>query len=361
MNQTSTTSALQQSNKLRFWHLWAMALRIVLWLLVTCWALFALAWAVLHGIIVPRIDEFRPQLEIQATKALGVPVRIGQVAAVAHGMVPSFELKDVVLLDPQGREALRLNRVLTAISPASLLQLNVEQLYIENPNLEIRRNLDGKIFIAGLDLSDKDKTSSGGLDWFFSQPEFLVRNGTVRWVDEKPNGVMGVPPPLVLTQVDFVSRNPFNRHLLRIDATPPPEWGERLSIQGVFQQSFLSPDKGKWLDLTGDIYADFKKIDVSHLSRYIQFSSQFGQGVGQMQAWVSLRKAAWTQFTTDVVLSKVDATLGKGLAPLALQSMSGRFIGKQIKNGFEFSTQNLKFQTQYGLSWPGGNVFFSQT
>ena len=80
-----------------------------------------------------------------------------------------------------------------------------------------------------------------------------------------------------------------------------------------------------------------------------------------MQAWVSLRKAAWTQFTTDVVLSKVDATLGKGLAPLALQSMSGRFIGKQIKNGFEFSTQNLKFQTQDGLSWPGGNVFFSQT
>ena len=361
MNQTSTTSALQQSNKLRFWHLWAMALRIVLWLLVTCWALFALAWAVLHGIIVPRIDEFRPQLEIQATKALGVPVRIGQVAAVAHGMVPSFELKDVVLLDPQGREALRLNRVLTAISPASLLQLNVEQLYIENPNLEIRRNLDGKIFIAGLDLSDKDKTSSGGLDWFFSQPEFLVRNGTVRWVDEKPNGVMGVPPPLVLTQVDFVSRNPFNRHLLRLDATPPPEWGERLSIQGAFKQSLLSPDKGKWSDWTGDIYADFKKIDVSHLSRYIQFSSQFGQGVGQMQAWVSLRKAAWTQFTTDVVLSKVDATLGKGLAPLALQSMSGRFIGKQIKNGFEFSTQNLKFQTQDGLSWPGGNVFFSQT
>ncbi|MBP7308917.1 MAG: TIGR02099 family protein [Polaromonas sp.] len=361
MNQTSPISALQQSKNLGFWRFCALASRIILWLIVLCWALFALAWVVLHGIIVPRIDELRPQLEIQATKALGVPVRIGQVAAVAHGMVPSFELKDVVLSDLQGREALRLNRVLTAISPASLLQLNVEQLYIESPNLEIRRNLAGKIFIAGLDLSDKDKTSSGGLDWFFSQPEFLVRNGTVRWVDERPNGIMGVPPPLVLSQVDFVSRNPFNKHLLRLDATPPPEWGERFSLQGAFKQSLLSPDKGKWSDWNGEIYANFKKIDVSHLSRYIQFSSQFGRGVGQMQAWVSLRKAAWTQFTTDLVLSEVDATLGKGLEPLALQSMSGRFFGKQIKSGFEFATQNLKFQTQDGLSWPGGNVFFSQT
>ena len=95
MNQTSPISALQQSKNLGFWRFCALASRIILWLIVLCWALFALAWVVLHGIIVPRIDELRPQLEIQATKALGVPVRIGQVAAVAHGMVPSFELKDV--------------------------------------------------------------------------------------------------------------------------------------------------------------------------------------------------------------------------------------------------------------------------
>ena len=76
MNQTSPISALQQSKNLGFWRFCALASRIILWLIVLCWALFALAWVVLHGIIVPRIDELRPQLEIQATKALGVPVRI---------------------------------------------------------------------------------------------------------------------------------------------------------------------------------------------------------------------------------------------------------------------------------------------
>jgi uncharacterized protein (TIGR02099 family) len=57
----------------------------------------------------------------------------------------------------------------------------------------------------------------------------------------------------------------------------------------------------------------------------------------------------------------VDATLGKGLEPLALQSMSGRLIGRKLAQGFEAETQNLQFQTQDGLRWPGGNMMFSQT
>ena len=345
----------------KFWKIACSVSRFLLWIAIIAWGIFAVAWIVLHVVIVPRIGDFRPQLEIQASKALGVPVRIGAVVATSSGLIPSFELKDVALLDPQGREALRLPRILAAISPSSLLQLSFEQLYIDQPELEIRRSANGKILVAGLDFSKPDSTSADGLDWFFSQPEFVIRNGTVRWVDEQPNGAMGVPPPLALTQVDFVSRNPFNKHLLRLDATPPPDWGNRLSLRGDFTQSLLSVDKGQWRDWTGQIYADFSKVDVSHLSRYVKFSSQFGRGVGALRVWTTLTKGAWTSSTADVALAQVDATLGAGLEPLALQSMSGRLSGREIKQGFEFSTQNLQFQTRDGLRWPGGNVFFSQT
>lgn len=328
---------------------------------MAAWGLFAVAWIVLHGVIVPRIGDFRPRLEIEASKALGVPVRIGAIMATSVGIIPSFELKDVTLLDGAGRVALKLPRILAAISPSSLLQLSFEQLYIDQPELEIRRAVDGKIFVAGLDFSKPDSDSSDALDWFFSQPEFVIRNGTLRWVDEQANGAMGVPPPLELSKVDFVSRNPFNKHLIRLDATPPPAWGERFSMRGIFTQSLLSTDKGKWRAWAGQVYADFSKVDVSQLSQYVKFSSQFGRGVGALRVWTSVAKGAWVSSTADVALSQVDATLGAGLEPLALQSMSGRLMGRQIKQGFEFSTQNLQFQTRDGLRWPGGNVFFSQT
>jgi uncharacterized protein (TIGR02099 family) len=277
------------------------------------------------------------------------------------GIIPSFELKDVALLDAAGREALKLPRILASVSPASLLQFSAEQILIESPELDIRRDAQGKLTIAGLDFSKDDKNTGGGADWFFSQPEFAIRNGVVHWVDEMPNGALGVPPPLTLSQVDFVSRNPLNKHELRLDATPPVIWGDRFSLRGLFTQSLLSTDKGKFKDWTGQIYTNFVKIDVSEISRYVKLNGQSGRGIGVLKAWTSFDSGEWASTTADVSLTQVDATLGKGLEPLALQSMSGRLIGRKLKRGFEASTQNLQFQTRDGLVWPGGNMLYSQT
>src|SRR5688572_29730893 len=91
----------------------------VLWLLLAAWLVLALAWGALHAFIVPRIGELRPELEMRASRALGVPVRIGAIEALTEGFIPSFRLNEVVLLDPQGRPALTLPRVLVAVSPRS--------------------------------------------------------------------------------------------------------------------------------------------------------------------------------------------------------------------------------------------------
>ena len=123
----------------------ASSARVLVWFILSVWLLFAASWGLLHGWIVPRIGEFRPRLEMEATKALGVPVRIGQITARSEGLIPSFELRDVVLLDPQGREALRLPRLLAALSPTSLWGKGFEQLHIDQPELDIRRTADGKI------------------------------------------------------------------------------------------------------------------------------------------------------------------------------------------------------------------------
>src|ERR1043165_8789580 len=96
---------------------YARIAKFLLWLLLAFWLALALAWGALHGWIVPRIGELRPDLEIEAGRGLGVPVRIGAITARSEGLIPSFELNDVVLLDPQGREALRLPRVLASLSP----------------------------------------------------------------------------------------------------------------------------------------------------------------------------------------------------------------------------------------------------
>ena len=41
--------------------------RALWWAVLAGWGLFALSWGALHGWIVPRIGEWRPQLEAAAT------------------------------------------------------------------------------------------------------------------------------------------------------------------------------------------------------------------------------------------------------------------------------------------------------
>ena len=334
----------------------ALFARALLWLVVSFWVVFGASWGLLHGWIVPRIEDYRPRLEVQASKALGMPVRIGQITAHSEGLIPSFEMRDVVLLDADGREALRLPRVLAALSPKSLWGMGFEQLSIDQPDLEVRRAATGKLYVGGLDMSQGriDNESRGAANWFFSQTEFAINGGTIRWVDELRGA-----PPLALTQVDVVIRNTRRRHAMRLDATPPPEWGERFSLRGVFRQPLLSGEPGLWADWSGQLYAEFERVDVSRINPYVSLDPlgmAITAGSGSLRTWADVSRGQITGGTADVALAGVNARLGQALKPLALTSMTGRLGGRRLASGFEFNTTALRFDTPDGLRWPGGNA-----
>ena len=132
------------------------AVRFAAWVLLVSGFLLAMAWAALQFWIVPRIEDFRPKFENIATQALGIPVQMGSLLAVSSGWMPTFEIHDLSLLDPEGRKALTLPKVIFAISVQSVLKLGVEQLVIDSPTLDIRRTETGEWRIAGLALKKED-------------------------------------------------------------------------------------------------------------------------------------------------------------------------------------------------------------
>ena len=93
---------------------WKRLFTGVLWFLGMVCLVLLVAWAALHALIVPRINDHREWLQQQATRAIGTPVEIGQIRATGGWLVTGFEVLEVRLLDTQGHEALRLPRVLAA-------------------------------------------------------------------------------------------------------------------------------------------------------------------------------------------------------------------------------------------------------
>lgn len=330
--------------------------RALWWVVLAAWGLFALSWGALHGWIVPRIGEWRPQLEAAATQALGTPVRVGAIRATTTGAIPAIELVDVRLFDREGREALHLPLVQSALSVRSLWRLGFEQLVIDSPSLDVRRTRDGQWRVAGLDLASANAQEQSALsDWFFSQTEFVIRRGQIRWQDERLD-----LPPLALTDVDLVVRNPGRRHQIRLDATPPAEWGARFSLRGDFTQPFSLSQRQHWTQWNGTAYADFARVDLTRLRQHLVLEAlgplAVHQGNGALRLWADLRRGQLEALTADTALADVQLQLAPHLPTLQLPGLSGRVQAQWLPQQWEVSTRNLELLTSNSATWPVGQV-----
>ena len=326
---------------------WAMAAVLVLW------GLFLTAWLTLHWAILPHIDEWRPSIERLASRSLGLKLSLGAIRVQSSGWVPAFELQDLRLFDSDGREALHLERVHTALAPQSLLALTLrfEQILIDGARLEVRRDVQGRWHVAGLDWAGSiDGADTRARDWFLRQREFVVRNAELRWSDER-----GGVPPLVLSDLDLVLRNGLRGHALRLDATPPPDWGQRFSVRGRFSQPLLAP-AGELARWSGTLYAEFPQADAAALRRHVTLPFELGEGDGALRAWVDIADGSPRKATLDFALRAVALQLAPSLQPLRMQQLQGRIEAERDAAGIRLRAQDLAFLSGDGLSWPAGDL-----
>ena len=341
------------SHKLR-WV--ARAASVLWWVSAGLAGVIALTWLTIYGLIVPRIGEFRPLIENRLSSALGVPLRIGNISARVQGLMPTFEMNQVRLLDVQGRDALMLHTITAAVSPQSLLDFGFEQLLIDRPELAIARDATGRITVAGLDVQGQVQAgqTSIGADWLFSQAELVIRAGTIRWTDAQRD-----TPALALKDVDVVLRNSGRRHLMRLEATPPTAWGARLRFLGDLRSPLLAQHPGDWRTWEGQLYADFPRVDVQELKRYASLGVDVSQGRGSVRGWLALERGHVREVTSEVALADVNVRLRSDLQPLLMRNLTGRLTLANSTPNLTFRTEQLNFELADGLRWPGGNIQLS--
>ncbi len=334
----------------------------------------ALCWLALVHFILPRINDFRPRLEQEVSKALGVPVRLGSVEVLSPGLAPRLELREVRVFDPQGREALSLATVAATLSPQSLLALSprFSQLLVDGVDLAVRRDVTGRIWVAGVLLGSGRNDSQASADWLFSQGELALVRGRVTWTDE-----LRAAPPLALSDVNLVLRNPGQKHQFRLDATPPADWGERFSLRGKLSRRLIDTAPGDLRKWSGMVYADFPRVDVKGLNQYVDLPADVRSGLGAVRAWGDVDRGALRSITADVLLqdllvglaafggmtpastpgdlSAATPTIAQ-LPPLDLKLAEGRVGYAQQGAETRLTTEKLRFVTGDGLQWPASTA-----
>ena len=321
-------------------------------LVIAAWSLLLVAWLTLHWGILPHIDEWRPQIAARASQALGVPVHIEHIAVRSGSWLPALELHGVVLHDASRGPALTLPHVVAVPSPRSLLafELRLEQLLLDGAQLDVRRDRAGRLFVAGMDMNGPARGDRSLANWFFKQPEFVIRGGSLRWTDEQRGA-----PTLTLSDVQLVVRNGLRRHVLRLDATPPAEWGERFTVQGRFTHSLLR-EAGDWQRWSGTLHAGLPRADVHRLRRYIDLPFELSEGDGALRAWLDVRDGRPKGATVDLALREVTLRLSPQVEPLALAQIEGRLAAQHTDQGWQLNARQFGFVTGDGIRWPRGDL-----
>lgn len=317
-------------------------------ILLSC---FALALRVL---IMPDIGRYKADIEASASRAVGMPVRIGEIRADWSHLNPRFSLRNLTLTPAGQPAALQLSRVDATLSWLSLalLEPHMVSLDIDRPTLEVRRDPAGVIRVAGIPVNTSG-ASSPFPDWLLRQRSVTVSDGKVIWIDQILNA-----PPLNLDHVNLGLASRFSRHRFGLTAAPPVAAARRIDIRGDLYGHTVH-DLSGW---HGQLYLKADGTSAAALSTWSPWAqSSVKRSLGNVRFWVDMDQGRVQSVTGDANLTDVAVSLAEDLPDMAFARISGHLGWSRKGNQQTYSVQALRFVTPAGQSAEPANVTVSFT
>lgn len=296
-------------------------------------------------LLLPHVDEYRGRIEQSLGQALKREVSLEAIRADWRGLHPKFELRGVSLLDASGRPALRLERVDAEIGFSSLFsgQVTLHRLDIDAPRLVIRRDAQGGLHVAGLDVNPQGERG-GALDWLLDQHQINVRDASLEWVDEQRGA-----PTLRLDHVTFRLDNLWDSHRFGLLAQPPAELARRIELRGEIDL----PERDRLASASGQLYAALDEADLAIWQQWADYPVDLPRGRGQARLWADFSGPAVSNVVGDFALTDVALRLSAELPRLDLDWLRGRVSAAHLGSArVDASVSRLELQARNGLRLP---------
>ncbi|CAN0618652.1 conserved protein of unknown function [Burkholderia multivorans] len=258
----------------------------------------------LRYVVLPRIDEFRPQIERFVSAKLHAQLSIGKLSPHWSGMQPGVEVTRLTIRGRDGRLALSVPHARAALSWASLARLSpaLSSLIVDEPDLLVQRNADGTLYVAGVNVPTTRSGDDTFSTWLLKQEAIVLRGGTLRWYDAKHDA-----PELALSGIRLAVLNDGRAHRLALQA---PANGTLLLGPLDFRARFTHNPLGrigKPSNWTGDAYLSTGPVDLPTLARYVTMPLTMYEGRIDNAIWASfvngrLRSAGGDLQGADVAL-----------------------------------------------------------
>lgn len=332
------------------WHSLNWLTRLTIVASAVMAVLMALAILMLRYWLLPNVEQYHDRITASLAGAIGNPVTIGKIEGDWQGFQPRLSFTEVHILNEQRQPALVLPRIDGSVSWMSLFtaELRLASLEIDRPELLIRRDAQGKVFIGSVALS-KQGGGNDLADWLLRQSRMVARDALIVWVDEQRDA-----PPLVLQRVNLRIENLFSHHRFALRAVPPAALATPLDVRGDFYGASFD-DLSAW---HGQLFTQLDYTNVTAWRPWLDLPGEFSQGRGALRGWLDVEAGKVTGITADLGLRDVVTRLGNDVPEMRLLDLRGRAAWKEVAGGMEVSTRHLALRMQNGIELQPTDFYF---
>lgn len=314
------------------------------------WALLLLAVTgastllLLRYVVLPNIEIYHADIVTASSRALGRTVEIGRIEADWNGLRPRLLLSDVKVLDAHGQVAVELPRLHNTVAWSTLIvgELRFHSLELSSPDLMVRRDAQGKIFIAGItaDAQAKVNSDAGTSDWWLRHSNITVHGGHIVWQDD-----MRAKPPLEFNDVELRIFNRGERHRFALHTRVSTRQASRIDLRGdVYGESFTNLNEWQ-----GELFAQLDDVDVMDWGQWFALPESVKSGAGQARVWLGLSRGEIARVDADVALHDVNVKLEETLPRLDMPSLNGRLSWSRVDEGVAVATRGLALRLRDGF------------
>lgn len=313
------------------------------WVAVALILAFSAVVLFLRYYALPRVEQFRPQIEETLSRTLKRPVTLGKVEARWERLRPGLTVTDLTLADAAGQPVLTLPRVEAVLAWRSLplLSVHLHRLLIDTPELHIQRDEAGQLLVAGMPIA-ADSQEGGASDWVLSQDLIEIRQARLVWEDRLRNA-----PVLALSGVDLRLQNSlsaFGRHRFGLRADPPAGVASRLEVRGdLATRDLTRPETWK-----GTLYANLADTDLAAWNLWLDLPLELHRGRGGVRLWLDFDRGEVAATTADLRLDEVNLRVSSRLPPLDVDALAGRVSYRRLPG-----SQGLQELRTQGLTLAG--------
>jgi uncharacterized protein (TIGR02099 family) len=329
--------------------------RWVLYVFLLLLIIFVLVALALRFIVFPNIEQYKDDIAAYTSQRLGQKITIGNIKTGWQGVSPHFSLRNIELFDAENRVAFHLDNAEANISWLSipLLHPHLSNLTVHQPELTIRREANGSVYMAGINLSGPSKPDFA--NWLLSQREINIHNAQVTWQDD-----LRKAPPLSLKQLNLTLSNPtwqslFGQHKLELTAMPSVGTNQVATANG----RFVGRDVSQLNTWHGELSAQLKQADLAVWRPWLDYPANIQTGTGDVQITLNFADAKIEKVKMHAALNNLSLLVNKQTTPFIAKQFTGDIGWSDFKNTQTISAENIKLSTNTGLIINNGHGYYA--